>query len=330
MPLRQTTIAARPSLPAPLGAFADALPAAPAGLIDALFGPDAPKHVFMLVDASLRSDITGFFDLDSIGQPAACLFDGAATESAQKTAPWLVDLTIPAPDNPGRLSFHRKFFQQHWPVGTSLLIQTDAGFDAIRRHLRRFTRLPVQDDGKLRFFRFWDPRVLRPFLDAIHDDAPRLRRMMLTDDGTPIHYVIRHEDADLRLSPVTEELAGEPVTPMRLNYADFDPIARARAAERRKRMADRICRDFARELEHRPRKAVGAAVNHALQRFGAYGFRIHAHLHFFAAWTVFYGADFESRDPTGKLLEICHSTGPEIERFKAFREQFERSWTEAA
>ena len=328
--LRQTMIAARPSLPASLPALADALPAAPVGLIGTLFGPDSPKHVFMLVDASLRTDITGFFDLDSISQPAACLFDGEAAESAQETAPWLVNLTISEPDNPGTLSFHRKFFQQHWPVGTSLLIQTDASFEATRCHLRRFTKLPVQDDGKLRFFRFWDPRVLRPFLEAIQDDAPRLRRMMLTDDGTPIHYTIRHEDTDFRFSPMVEELAGEPITPMRLHYADFDPIARARAAERRKRMADRICHDFARELEHRPRKAVEAAVNHALQRFGAYGFRIHAHLHFFAAWTVFYGADFETRDPTGKLLEICHTTGPEIDRFKAFREQFERSWSEAA
>ncbi len=111
--------------------------------------------------------------------------------------------------------------------------------------------------------------------------------------------------------------------PMRLYFADFDPIARERATARRKRMADRICASFAAELANRPRKAVEAAVDHAVRHFGNYGFRMHAHLHFFAVWTVFYGPGFETRDPEGKLEDICCSSAPEAERFKAFRERFD-------
>jgi len=239
-------------------------------------------------------------------------------------------MTVSDRENPGTLTFHRKFFQLHWPVGTSILVQTDASFDEVRQHLRRFTKLPVQDDGKMRFFRFWDPRVLRPFLETIREDGPRLRRMLMTDRGKPLHYVVRHEDANLLFSPETEKLAAEPIIAMRLKYADFDPIARARALERRNRMVDRIEADFAKELAHRPRKAIEAAVDHALQRFGGYGFSVHAHLRFFAAWTVFYGADFETRDPSGKLLKICRSSGPELERFRPFREQLERTAEEVA
>ena len=84
------------------------------------------------------------------------------------------------------------------------------------------------------------------------------------------------------------------------------------------------------QLEHWPRKAIKAAVEHAVQRFSAYRFHKHAYLHFFAAWTVFYGPDFEKRDPTGKLEEICLSSAPEAERFKAFRDRFDNFSLKAA
>lgn len=221
------------------------------------------------------------------------------------------------------LPFHRRFFARHWPVETSLLVQSNASFGAVRQHLRRFIQLPVQDDGRIRFFRFWDPRVLRPFLAGIAEDGPRIRRMMMTDDGQPISYVIHHGKSDICFLPDVQQLADIPIAPMRLYFADFDPIARMRAAERRKRMVDRIYASFARELEHRPRKAIEAAVDHAAQRFGGYGFKVHAHLHFFAVWTVFYGPGFESHDPAGILQSICRSSAPEAERFKAFRDRFD-------
>lgn len=308
----------------------EAIPDASPHLLARLYGSDTPAGVYMLVDGSLWRGVAGIFDLDAIDLPAQCLFEGKAAEESGETAPWLVDMSIPEPGKAISLPFHRKFFARRWPVGTSLLIQTDASFAAVRQHLRRFTQLPVQDDGRIRFFRFWDPRVLRPFLTAIADDAPRMRRMMVTDDGQSLSYVIRDGEADICLSPDTGKLADTPVTPMRLYFVDFDPLARARALERRKRMADRICASFARELEHRPRKAIEAAVDHAVRLFGGYGFKAHAHLHFFAVWTVFYGPGFETRDPAGTLQEICRSSGPEAERFKAFRDRFDSFTMRAA
>ncbi|RMC37829.1 DUF4123 domain-containing protein [Paracoccus alkanivorans] len=319
MLLHQVPIRNDASKPSELTILAEAVPDAPPALLKQLYGPEAPSRVYMLVDGVLRSEVAGIFDLDSIGLPAHCLFEGDALEAG----PWLVDMSIGESGNPSILPFHRKFFTEHWPIGTSLLIQTDASSMEVRQHLRRFTKLPVQDDGKWRLFRFWDPRVLSPFLQAIAEDAPRLRRMMLTDDGKELHYIIRDGEIDVRLSPETEKLIKTPVTPMRLHFSDFDPIARTRAADRRKRMAERIRADFTQELEHRPAKAIEAAVEHAMRHFGAYGFRNHAYLHFFAAWTVFYGPGFETRDPAGTLEEICRSTAPEAERFRAFRVRFE-------
>ncbi|MDP0929899.1 DUF4123 domain-containing protein, partial [Paracoccus onubensis] len=197
----------------------EALPDAPPPLLNLLYGPDAPAGVYMLVDASLRREISGLFDLDSIELPTLCLFEGKAAVASADFAPWLVDMSIPDSETAAGLLFHRKFFAQHWPAGTSLLIQTDAPFEAVQKHLRRFTRLPVQDDGGLRFFRFWDPRVLYPFLTAVAGDAPRMRRMMMTDRGEPLHYIFRHNGVDIRFSPDTGGLTGTPITPMHLRFA---------------------------------------------------------------------------------------------------------------
>ena len=311
-------------------ALFEGLPDASPHLLHHLYGAGAPIGVYMLVDGSLWRDVAGIFDLDVIDLPARCLFEGKAAEDAAATAPWLVDMSIPEPEKNSGSPFHRKFFAKHWPLGTSLLIQTSASFAEVRQHLRRFIQLPVQDDGRVRFFRFWDPRVLHPFLTGIADDAPRLRRMMMTDAGRPLNYVIRDGEADLCLSPDARRLSDVPITPMRLSFADFEPMARARAAERRKRMVDRICTSFAKELEYQPREAVEAAADHALRLFGGYGFRTHAHLHFFAVWTVFYGPGFETRDPAGTLQAICRSPAPEAERFKAFRDRFDSFTMRAA
>lgn len=214
----------------------------------------------------------------------------------------------------------------------------DRGQPLIREAVLRADRGMVFDNSRLnepprQVLVFAAGKLSRvdPYLPQwVADDAPRLRRMMMTDAGQPLNYIIRDGEADLCLSPEARRLSDLPITPMRLSFADFDPIAHARAAERRERMVDRICTSFAKELEHQPRRAVVAAVDHALRLFGGYGFRTHAHLHFFAVWTVFYGPGFEARDPAGTLQAICRSPASEAERFKAFRDRFDSFTMRAA
>ncbi|SFJ01690.1 DUF4123 domain-containing protein [Jannaschia pohangensis] len=312
----------------PTALFA-ALPEAPPTLLAALYGPDAPRRAYLLVDGTLRALIAGLFDLDVIMVHARSLFEDEAAETTGESGPWLVDLSIADPNAPGDISVLRDFFARHWPAGLSVLISTNAPFDVLRGHLRRFTKLPVVDDERMLTFRFWDPRVLGPFLDAIATDPSRLRRMTVTDDGHPIAYLLLPaggEDADrseaIHFAPVPA-LQEEPLRPMRLRYADFDATARAQAEARRAHMADRLRADFPAELADRPPKAVQAVVDAAVARFEAFGFRDHAHLHLFAAWSLFYGATFERGDPTGELEAILRGDAPEAERFGAFRRRFE-------
>ena len=135
--------------------------------------PDAeqPLNTYLVVDATLRKDITGFFDLDSIDVPVKCLFTGDAAEELKEVAPYLIDLTLSkeALNNKDKIpSFHRDFFESHWNQGTGILVRTIAAMDEVHYHLRKFTQ--VQDDnGKVFFLRFWHGMTLHYFLSACNE-----------------------------------------------------------------------------------------------------------------------------------------------------------------
>ena len=309
-------------------------------ILSALYGDGAPGRAYLLVDGSLRTEVSGLFDLDVIDAPARSLFDGAAAEEQGEAGPWLVDLSIADPATPGDVGLLRDLLARHWAAGYSTLVLTDAPFDTLRGHLRRFTRLPVMDDGRPRLFRFWDPRVLGPFLRAIEDEPLRLRRLMATDAGVPIAYVLPPATDEARppidhaTGPVAirvraaPDLTDRPVQPLRLRLSDFDPVARRRRSEQISRMADRIRTDFVDELAERDPEGIRDTVRAAVRHYEALGFRAHAHLHLFAAWSVFYGPGFERGDPTGELDGILEDTAPEAERFAAFRRRFEMATVE--
>jgi hypothetical protein len=287
-----------------------------------LYGAGAPDHVFALIDATLRSEAAGIFDLDVIDRPATCLFSGAAFEQYAEAAPWLVDLSV-ADAEAEDLSEHKDFFERHWPTQTNVLIQTNTSMADLKRHLRRFVQLPVIEDNTRRFFRFWDGRLLPDFLRAVASDGPRARRMGLTDDDIELCYICQGPDGPIAFVPDAKALAPLPVSAMTLSFKDFDATARAEHAARCARMAQRIQSDFAVHLSGRSIEQITSTVRAAVDRFIGFGFREHAHLHFFAAWSVLYGVGFEQADTTGRLQDICRSNAPEKERFAAFRAWFD-------
>ncbi len=279
-------------------------------------------NLFALVDATLRTEVTRVFDLDVIDQPALCLFEGEAFETHAEAAPWLIDIStsdISSTD----FSFHKDFFEKHWPTQSNVLIQTSASLYETKRHLRRYVQLPVIEDQKRRYFRFWDGRVLPDFLRSISNDGLRCKRMMLTDLDAELRYICLTDEGPVQFAPCPEALLGLPTTKMYLKFSDFDAAARREWDARCIRIAKRIMSDFESELVTQDLDRVIERVRVAIDRFSQFGFLEHAHLHFFATWSVLYGIGFEQADTTGRLQEICNSTGPEMERFAAFRDWFD-------
>lgn len=94
--------------------------------------------------------------LDRHGVSSICLYRGELEPELAEAAPYLAELV---PESP----FTRWFLGEGWDRHWGILLKTDARLTEMRSHLRHLTmvRLP---DGRVVYFRFYDPRVARVFL----------------------------------------------------------------------------------------------------------------------------------------------------------------------
>jgi hypothetical protein len=84
-----------------------------------------------------------------------CLYRGVLPTALEKVAPYLVQLPV----NTGFLDY---LVRRGWGDSWGLYITSTSTLDQLRRHLRRFLRVKDEDGRKL-VFRYYDPRVMRPF-----------------------------------------------------------------------------------------------------------------------------------------------------------------------
>ena len=129
--------------------------------------------------------------LKASGLEHRCLYQGNAADYHGDVAPWLVRL------EDGN-AFTRSLFsaaeapENLWWSDPGLLIRSRSGFDDLRNHLRKFTRLQ-DEQGKWFYFRFWEGWHFH-VLTGRQEKLPELSRLFarITDDGeviTPHHRV---------------------------------------------------------------------------------------------------------------------------------------------
>lgn len=126
----------------------------PSALATALLA--AERRVVALLDGARATDLAGWLATDEA--PAhVCLFDGLTGDDAA-SAPYLVEL------KPGPFfDWLCKGLGDHW----GLAVETPCALPALAKHLRSFARV-VQPSGREVHFRFYDPRVLRPWLTTLN------------------------------------------------------------------------------------------------------------------------------------------------------------------
>lgn len=143
-----------------------------------LFGQpkDGPAlNTYLIVDAGLRKNVTGLFDLDDdvLDVPVQSLFSGQAAQNLRENAPYILDMTLPdgAWDDQGLVpAFHIDFFKRHWDEKTGICIRSREDMNTIRSHFRKFTRVAMEDDGRWVYFRFADPRIISTFIEALDEE----------------------------------------------------------------------------------------------------------------------------------------------------------------
>ena len=91
---------------------------------------DNKLYTYAVIDATLRTNVLGYFDLagdmkSRIDVPIVNFFKGKAAVEFEKSAPYLLDLTLPKSafiDTTKVPKFHIDFFANHWGHNTNIFI----------------------------------------------------------------------------------------------------------------------------------------------------------------------------------------------------------------
>lgn len=300
-------------------------------LKDLLFGkPENEPHLktYLIVDAALRKNIVGMFDLDVVDVPVRCLFKGKAEKSLKDAAPYLVDMTLPegAWDDSGLVPrFHKDFFTWHWGRNTGIFVRTTADMAEVWNHFRKFTYVSREGTGQRVFMRFWDEQYVRLYFPHIADNPERVA-MWFRRDGFTIRSLLAEEKdgAKIRKILLCEETlpdSGKASKPYTLSDYDLEPFRREQKNKDIRCLADALKDGFARELATETAEAIQDRIAGPIDRMRGYGFSRKGNLYLLAAWSIFFGEKFEMKDREERLLEICQSKLSEDDKMIALKER---------
>jgi hypothetical protein len=130
-------------------------------------GPDS-HQAYMLLDGARDPRIEPM--LRAGGLPHVCLYAGSLTPALASAAPYLVQIA------PGS-RFFRNVFPHAWGNvwGIYATAPPEITLAIVRRHFRTLLRA-ADGEGRLAVFRYYDPRVLRPYLASC--SAAELGRLL--------------------------------------------------------------------------------------------------------------------------------------------------------
>jgi pSer/pThr/pTyr-binding forkhead associated (FHA) protein len=156
----------RPLAPLPELASTAAPAPAPRGPADPLHRRvwqelrQVPQPLHAVLDAARNPLI--YARLLECPEPHQSLYEGAKGETLALVAPYLVALP---PDSP----FLVRLIEEGWGKSWGIYLTCDRPFAEVRKHLRRFLVVRTEEGREL-LFRYYDPRVLRPYLPTCTPD----------------------------------------------------------------------------------------------------------------------------------------------------------------
>lgn len=162
----------------------------------------------------------------SLNPTAQSLYLLEKDDPVQQVAPYLFQLA-------DKEAFCNYFMDKGWGDSWGIIIFSNAGFEEVKRHLRRFLMVKTEDGVEL-YFRFYDPRVLRIFLPScdpkqVMEFFGPVNSFLLEDEDPRFGIQYWHENGHLQfrqiplreLSAVKPVYAGNrPLPPTSLNTLD--------------------------------------------------------------------------------------------------------------
>ena len=127
-----------------------------------LWPKGARPNIWAVLDGARDPQV--WWTINKSSLDSECLYSGSLSLELERAAPYLVQLEF---DEPQTMRLLNRGWGQSWGI----LLRSNTGLKALRKHLRRFL-LVGGPGGKNFVFRYYDPRVMRPFLPSC--SAPQL------------------------------------------------------------------------------------------------------------------------------------------------------------
>ncbi|OOF80189.1 DUF4123 domain-containing protein [Rodentibacter caecimuris] len=204
-----------------------------------LFGESIPPlKTYIILDANKVKH----FRPERLPNNARNLFQGEFGETTKKTGPYLIEIFPELQRNDNVAGFftrkHEIFTQYNWDDEQAIFVHSHYDFETVYQHLRHFA-MQQDDNGKWFFFRFYDPRVLRDYLEAIAVIPAKLSKFF-GDTKRIIHAFGSGFDDSFYYYQLKALPENTVPSPIKLTKYEFDGLKRQKWLRKRKNIFSEI------------------------------------------------------------------------------------------
>lgn len=301
-------------------------------MADALLGPCPDPTTGAFVDMPLFAIVEGtripalFDQIEDEGIEHIGLYQGAVAEDLGEAVPVLLQLEkghkllrmlltdLGDDDAPTGIL----------PKEAAFFVRSTSPLPDLRRHFRHFTQLPTED-GRQIYFRFWEPASAAPYFDHIAGDAGQVATWF-AHPRAPISRLIlpgRKPDGWLMHQFTPTLPAGVAPAPVWMDARTREVLRLARYNANVLQAVLLLLKTFPDELATRAPRKLRSQIDRLYRRMLPLGFHSKKALFMLATWEVFFGPEFETRDPDGFLAQTLATPGREDDRITALRARLE-------
>lgn len=301
----------------------DVLKTVPEPLHDPLFGVTSDERTagtYAILDAAAVTNLPEL--LETSGLDHECLFRGEALEEFASVAPWIVQMEDGHPLT--RNLFTRSDALWHlWDDAPGIFVRSHRSLELLASHFRKFTKLQGTD-GRWRYFRFWEPMVCQAYLSA-EDNREGLSPFFFGHEGPVLESVIccpvPGPATVHRVIVPSDTLDGHRAN--KLDRAKEQAIADAMRRRRQSEISVALRKTFPDQTSNLRGDELDALVGRVATKLGQWKIHSVRHIHVFAAWQLFYGPDFEAKDPDRYAERLLSSEIDEEQKLVKLRKRLD-------
>jgi len=271
----------------------------------------AGGYLYALLDAYDAPQVPG--KVQELGKESAvCLFFGSAEKKYWELAPYLIQI------DPPTLEWMR---QTVWKSPCGVFLLSKSGLETLRTHLRRFLMVQLPD-GERWFFRFYDPRILKVYLENCRPDELEIFfgpvRSFGIVDAESDQILLLHTSIEGR--PITQSSSGDQSV-WQIRPEQYQALDAATHKDLEDRMMRHVKRLFPQRCSSLGEDEVRRMVRHGSAKAADYRLSREADLCRFVELSFAFGRDFD-RDPrypwASEALQDSSITEPGARLAKAY------------